>query len=147
MLSSGRSRKASASAQHHREALQLQTQADWAGREYVDLMSGSIKRIADFLNAFHLSCSSRLAELNSRLSVMERKIQYLESKVEMKATHNVDLTVGGDRVVIGAPINLQENKATNNIDQTEPITYNDGDDSPTRDDVSYTEDISESLAC
>ena len=66
MLSSGRSRKASASAQHHREALQLQTQADWAGREYVDLMSGSIKRIADFLNAFHLSCSSRLAELNSR---------------------------------------------------------------------------------
>ena len=66
MLSSGRSRKASTSAQHHREALQLRTQADWAGREYVDLMSGSIKRIADFLNAFHLSCSSRLAELNSR---------------------------------------------------------------------------------
>ena len=78
---------------------------------------------------------------------MERKIQYLESKVEMKATHNVDLTVGGDRVVIGAPINLQENKATNNIDETEPITYNDADDSPTRDDISYTEDISESLAC
>ena len=70
MLSSSgsRSRKASAgaSAQHHREALQLRTQADWAGREYVDLMSGSIKRISDFLNAFHLSCSSRLAELNSR---------------------------------------------------------------------------------
>ena len=78
---------------------------------------------------------------------MERKIQYLESKVEMKATHNVDLTVGGDRVVIGAPINVQENKATNNIDETEPITYNDADDSPTRDDISYTEDISESLAC
>ena len=58
-----------------------------------------------------------------------------------------DLTVGGDRVVIGAPINVQENKATNNIDETEPITYNDGDDSPTRDDISYTEDISESLAC
>mgnify|MGYP001467686344 FL=1 len=78
---------------------------------------------------------------------MERKIQYLESKVEMKASHNVDLTVGGDRVVIGAPINVQENKATNNIDETEPITYNDADDSPTRDDISYTEDISESLAC
>ena len=62
-----RSRKSStSSAQHHREALQLRTQADWAGREYIDLMSGSIKRIADFLNAFHLSCSSRLADLNSR---------------------------------------------------------------------------------
>ena len=69
MLSSGRSRKVSTSAQHHREALQLRTQADWAGREYVDLMSGSIKRIADFLNAFHLSCSSRLAELNSRYAL------------------------------------------------------------------------------
>ena len=78
---------------------------------------------------------------------MERKIQYLESKVEMKATHNVDLTVGGDRVVIGAPVNMQEGKAKNNIDETEPITYNDADDSPTRDDISYTEDISESLAC
>ena len=65
-----RSRKSStSSAQHHREALQLRTQADWAGREYIDLMSGSIKRIADFLNAFHLSCSSRLAELNSRYMV------------------------------------------------------------------------------
>ena len=71
MLSSGRSRKASTSAQHHREALQLRTQADWAGREYVDLMSGSIKRIADFLNAFHLSCSSRLAELNSRYAITD----------------------------------------------------------------------------
>ena len=89
----------------------------------------------------------RLETEYSRLSVMERKIQYLESKVEMKATHNVDLTVGGDRVVIGAPINIQEDKAKSNIDDTERITYNDGDDSPTRDDVSYTEDISESLAC
>ena len=79
---------------------------------------------------------------------MERKIQYLESKVEMKASQNVDLTVGGDRVVIGAPINIQENNTKSNIEDTDAITYNDGDDSPTtRDDISYTEDISESLAC
>lgn len=142
-----RSRKSStSSAQHHREALQLRTQADWAGREYIDLMSGSIKRIADFLNAFHLSCSSRLAELNSRLSVMERKIQYLESKVEMNA-HNPDMTVGGDRVVIGAPILMKQVSNKDINAEEDPGTYDDAEDSPTRDEISYTEDISESLAC
>ena len=42
--------------QAHREALQRQTQQDWANREYIELISGSIKRIADFLNAFDMSC-------------------------------------------------------------------------------------------
>ena len=40
----------------HREALQLRTCADWSNREYVELMAGSIKRIADFLSAFDTSC-------------------------------------------------------------------------------------------
>ena len=35
-----------------RESLQLQTQADWVNREYIELVSGSIKRMADFLNSF-----------------------------------------------------------------------------------------------
>ena len=42
--------------QVHREALQRQTQSDWANREYIELISGSIKRISDFLNAFDMSC-------------------------------------------------------------------------------------------
>lgn len=70
--------------QRHREVLQLRTQADWANREYAELMSGSIKRMADFLNAFHLSCSSRLADLNSRLALMERQLRLLESKVDRR---------------------------------------------------------------
>ena len=32
--------------QVHREALQRQTQQDWANREYIELIGGSIKRIA-----------------------------------------------------------------------------------------------------
>ena len=77
-----RSRKSStSSAQHHREALQLRTQADWAGREYIDLMSGSIKRIADFLNAFHLSCSSRLADLNSRYATIHLLFFLMNQKI------------------------------------------------------------------
>ena len=31
------------STQVHREALQRQTQQDWANREYIELISGSIK--------------------------------------------------------------------------------------------------------
>jgi len=72
-------------SQLHREALQRRTQGDWVNREYAELMTGSIKRIADFLTAFHLSCSSRLSDLNSRLTRMERKMEFLEAKVEMRA--------------------------------------------------------------
>merc|ERR1711862_520404 len=76
----------SQSTQHlqlHREALQRRTQQDWANREYVELMSSSITRIADFLNAFSKSCSGRLSYLDSRLTALERKVSFLESKVEL----------------------------------------------------------------
>ena len=67
--------------QVHREALQRQTQQDWANREYIELISGSIKRIADFLNAFDMSCRSRLSTLNEKLTSLERKVDYLEARV------------------------------------------------------------------
>ena len=68
--------------QAHREALQRQTQQDWANREYIELISGSIKRIADFLNAFDMSCRSRLSTLNEKLTSLERKVDYLEARVD-----------------------------------------------------------------
>ena len=71
----------SGSHQVHREALQRQTQADWANREYIELITGSIKRIADFLNSFDNSCRSRLSGLNQKLTTLERKVDYLEAKV------------------------------------------------------------------
>ena len=46
-------------------------------------MSSSITRIADFLNAFSKSCSGRLSYLDSRLTALERKVSFLESKVEV----------------------------------------------------------------
>ena len=33
--------------------------ADWVNREYIELITGSIKRIADFLNSFDMSCRSK----------------------------------------------------------------------------------------
>ena len=69
------------STQYHREALQRQTQQDWANREYIELIAGSIKRISDFLNSFDMSCRSRLSNLNEKLTAIERKVDYLEAKV------------------------------------------------------------------
>merc|ERR1712020_144172 len=69
------------STQVHREALQRQTQQDWANREYIELIAGSIKRIADFLNSFDMSCRSRLSNLNEKLTTLERKVDFLEAKV------------------------------------------------------------------
>merc|ERR1739844_215208 len=73
--------KMQSSIQVHREALQRQTQQDWANREYIELIAGSIKRIADFLNSFDMSCRSRLSSLNEKLTTLERKVDFLEAKV------------------------------------------------------------------
>ncbi|XP_046662224.1 probable protein BRICK1-B [Homalodisca vitripennis] len=64
-----------------REAVQKQIQQDWANREYIEVITGSIKKITDFLNSFDMSCRSRLAVLNEKLTTLERKIEYLEARV------------------------------------------------------------------
>lgn len=92
-----------------RETLQRQTQADWANREYIELISGSIKRISDFLNAFDMSCRSRLSTLNERLTGLERKVDFLEAKVTKS---------GGEEESAGAAsggILLQGNSDLNNV--------------------------------
>ncbi|KAF6016848.1 hypothetical protein EB796_024843 [Bugula neritina] len=58
-----------------------QIQQDWANREYVEVITTSIKRITDFLNSFDLSCRSRLANLNDRLNYLEKKVDYIEASV------------------------------------------------------------------
>lgn len=71
-----------------REAIQKQIQQDWANREYIEIITGSIKKIADFLNSFDMSCRGRLATLNERLTQLERKIDYLEARVTKGETLN-----------------------------------------------------------
>ncbi|XP_044766945.1 probable protein BRICK1-B [Coccinella septempunctata] len=70
-----------AGSQRSREAIQLQIQQDWANREYIEIITVSIKKITDFLNSFDLSCRSKLALLNEKLTTLERKIDYLEACV------------------------------------------------------------------
>jgi len=43
----------------HRETIQKQIQQDWANREYIEVITGSIKKITDFLNSFgELICTA-----------------------------------------------------------------------------------------
>lgn len=66
--------------------IQKQIQRDWANREYVEVITSSIKKITDFLNSFDLSCRSRLAMLNQKLTALERRIEYIEARVTMGET-------------------------------------------------------------
>ncbi|XP_076629178.1 hematopoietic stem/progenitor cell protein 300 isoform X2 [Colletes latitarsis] len=52
----------------HREAIQKQIQQDWANREYIEVITD-------------MSCRSRIAFLNEKLTTLERRIEYLEACV------------------------------------------------------------------
>ena len=62
-------------------SVQSQIQQDWNNREFVEVIASSIKKIAEFLNAFDLSARSRLAVLNQKLTYLERQVEYIEARV------------------------------------------------------------------
>lgn len=62
-------------------SVQSQIQQDWNNREFVEVIASSIKKIAEFLNAFDLSARSRLALLNQKLTHLERQVEYIEARV------------------------------------------------------------------
>ncbi|XP_055883264.1 probable protein BRICK1-B [Biomphalaria glabrata] len=66
---------------HQQPVHQRPLQQDWANREYVEVITGSIKKITDFLNSFDTSCRSRLALLNQKLTQLERRVEYIEARV------------------------------------------------------------------
>ncbi|KFO38349.1 Protein BRICK1 [Fukomys damarensis] len=68
------------------DPVQREIHQDWANREYIELITSSIKKIADFLNSFDMSCRSRLATLNEKLTALERRIEYIEARVSSGGT-------------------------------------------------------------
>lgn len=62
-------------------SVQSQVQQDWSNREFVEVITSSITKISEFLNAFDLSARSRLAVLNQKLTAMERQVEYIEAQV------------------------------------------------------------------
>lgn len=58
----------------HREAIQKQIHQDWANREYIEVITASIKRITDFLNSFGMDLLS--IPFSANLSWLTTHIRY-----------------------------------------------------------------------
>jgi len=56
-------------------------QQDWEHREFIENISISILKLTEFLNRFDLSMRSKLAEINEKLSHLERKVEFAEAIV------------------------------------------------------------------
>ncbi|CAL1538549.1 unnamed protein product [Lymnaea stagnalis] len=91
-------------ASHQQPAVhQRPLQQDWANREYVEVITGSIKKITDFLNSFDTSCRSRLAVLNQKLTELERRVEYIEARIAQNETlsenHIEEIEIGSENFV------------------------------------------------
>ncbi|CBY18366.1 unnamed protein product [Oikopleura dioica] len=60
---------------------QRQIQEDWNNREYVEVITTQIKKISDFLNSFDSSCRGRFAQMDEKLTTLERRIDFLEARI------------------------------------------------------------------
>uniref|UniRef100_T2M8M0 Protein BRICK1 n=1 Tax=Hydra vulgaris TaxID=6087 RepID=T2M8M0_HYDVU len=68
--------------------IQKQITQDWENREYIEVMTASIKKLAAFLNRFDIACKSKLATLDSKLISLEQKVEYIEARVTKGETLN-----------------------------------------------------------
>jgi len=59
----------------------IQFKEDWDNREFVHLVADNVKHIADFLGQFEFSCKGKLAALNDSITLLERKVEYLEARL------------------------------------------------------------------
>jgi uncharacterized protein len=69
-------------------SVQKQIQQDWSNREYIEVIISNIKKLTDFLNSFELSCRSKLAMLDEKLTKLEHQIDFVEAKVTKGETLN-----------------------------------------------------------
>lgn len=69
-------------------SVQRQIQQDWNNREYTAVILSNIKKLTDFLNTFELSCRSKLATLDEKLTKLERQIDFVEARVTKGETLN-----------------------------------------------------------
>ncbi|EAL67856.1 component of SCAR regulatory complex [Dictyostelium discoideum AX4] len=54
-------------------------QKDWEQREFIEDMSINIQKIVEFLNKFELSTRNKLSDLNEKLTILDRQVDYLEA--------------------------------------------------------------------
>ncbi|KAK1945835.1 putative protein BRICK1-B [Phytophthora citrophthora] len=54
---------------------------DWATAEQIDRVQLQLLEVVDFINRFHASTKTRLAILNEKMTVVEKKLRYIENAV------------------------------------------------------------------
>lgn len=62
-------------------SVQKQIQQDWTNREYIEVILSNIKKLTDFLNSFDLSCKSKMAIMDEKLTKLEKQIDFIEAQV------------------------------------------------------------------
>ena len=56
-------------------------QQDWEEREFVEVIQLNILQIASFLNTMEVTIKGKLANMNDRLVLIERQIQFVEANI------------------------------------------------------------------
>uniref|UniRef100_A0A8C0DS27 Uncharacterized protein n=1 Tax=Balaenoptera musculus TaxID=9771 RepID=A0A8C0DS27_BALMU len=79
------------------DPVQREIYQDWASREYTDVITSSIKKIAAFLNLFDMSCRSRCATLNEKLTALEQR-----AVQEARVTNGETLTYNCAMLLLGS---------------------------------------------
>lgn len=72
----------------HFTPVQKQLKDDWDNREYAQVISDNIKSIANFLSCFELSCRSKIAALSDRVTILEKKVEFIEGRITKGETLN-----------------------------------------------------------
>jgi hypothetical protein len=61
---------------------------DWDDREFVEKIQLNILSMTDFLNRLDSSMHSKIAQLNEKLTLLEKKLQHVRAAVD--STNNVE---------------------------------------------------------
>ncbi|PAA68882.1 hypothetical protein BOX15_Mlig010811g3, partial [Macrostomum lignano] len=85
---------------NYMDQVQQDVQLDWNQREYIDLIGFTLKRMTDFLNQFDVSCRSKIAQLNEKLTLLERKVDFIEARIKRD-----ELVAAGKQAAPGDPAN------------------------------------------
>jgi len=56
-------------------------QQNWNDREFIELVTLSIGKMTSFLNDFDASFKYRMAILNSKMAELEKKMDYIETRI------------------------------------------------------------------
>eukprot|EP00127_Corallochytrium_limacisporum_P004234 Clim_evm179s157 gene=Clim_evmTU179s157 len=74
-----------------RAAERQHVQEHWRDRETITIMISAVSRMAQFLTQFERSCQSRLARVDDTITMLERKLSYMEARLDIDAPPSTEV--------------------------------------------------------